>query len=142
MRKLTSPVVAELQIKQVASLLLLHKNTFEIAKELSVSFNRAKELIASPAVRAIVNEAGDAAVVVARNTLKREVAGLTDLIIEVLKEHLEQERSLEAIKIALPIIGMKELEQKGDQNTAITVVMPGGETQAIEVPNTSEPKGL
>lgn len=136
--KREAAVINELLIRQVASLVILHKTQFEISKEANLSLKRVREVLLMPETRAMIKEAGDGAIEAAKATVRLKVAKLADLVVEVLTEKLEQERSLEAVKVTLPLLGLKEQEPATSGNTSLTVVLPGvGSKKEIEVPNDS-----
>lgn len=127
-------VVDELLTRQVASLLASGYNIRQVSKELKMSYTFASQLAYSPAVREMIKSVGEAALAEVKAVVRRGVANLTDLALEVLKEQLEKERSLEAVKLTFKVVGVLDDSPERDAGvTAIQVILPGDKKSEKEV---------
>lgn len=139
-------VIDELLTRQVASLLIKpDSTTASIASDLNISYTLARKLVNSPAVRGMLKEVGEASLVEAKNRVRKGTADLVELSLEVLKESLEKDRSLEAVKLTFKTLGaLDQQEEKDGGITAINVVLPGSnakESKIVEIEHEDVGKG-
>lgn len=131
------PINEAALIPQVAALLALGKTTTAIAQDLNLGYNTVKRLSGLEDTKALVKDIGDSAMAVAKAVIKRRVGDSVDLACEVLKEHLDDERSLEAVKLVFKVAGALTDEPANQNQGAgtIQVIMPGAhaEKAAVEV---------
>lgn len=116
-------VITDTIVKQVASLAATGSNLQEIATSLSISKYYVKKVLAMDSAKALIKEIGDEATSVAKNSIRTKVGLLAKEVGRVIEERLS-ENDLEAVKVALKIIGFDAQEQ-GPQETNINVILPG-----------------
>lgn len=122
--------ISDLVIKQVSASAATGATIGQIATQLSLSKYHVKKIMAMPEFKKIVKDIGDEAVNNAKQVIRSSTSELAAEVSRVLKERLE-DNDLEAVKVALKIIGFDQQEQsKGDTN--IVVQLPGNTEQVIE----------
>lgn len=120
----------EVVTRQVAALAASGASRTVIASQLGLSLYKVKAVMASDEFKQLVTDIGDEATRTAKQQIKASVGNLATEVARVLKEQL-QENNLEAVKIALKVMGFDQAEeQKGDTN--IQVILPGQEKNVIE----------
>ena len=129
------PIQKTVLIPQIAALLVLGKSTAQIAQQLNVGFNTVKKLATLDETKALVKEAGDSAMDVAKACIKNAIRESVELANEVLLEHLREERSLDAVKLVYKVAGALSDEpvKQNQGNGNLTVVLPGGVVTQNEV---------
>lgn len=108
--------------KKVAIFKIAGLSTNAIAKQMGVPVKRAKIICESVECAHFVKQIGNAAVKDFRDTLIREVSTLVPLMVETLREHLEN-KNLQAIPHALKIMGFDK--EVTEQSSQIQVFLPG-----------------
>lgn len=121
-------VVDELLTRQMASLLLTDTPMSEIATQLNLSYTSASKLAKRADVRDMLKEAGEQSLAAAKSLVRKRASELANLAIDVLKEKLEEDRDLEAVKVTLKVLGALEPEtQTAPGATAIQVILPSSQ---------------
>lgn len=114
-------------IFDIATLTVIGKGPYEIAKQLNVDARRVKRIQEKPECKEAIKEITNSAITNAKNVVKSEVSKMVPALLETLKKHLE-EHNLNAVPHALKILGITE-DEKGPASTKIQVIIPGEPTQ-------------
>jgi hypothetical protein len=126
----------EMLQKQIAASLASGVALSAIAKELGINYNKAKRISNSEMVKRTMLEIAEEAVGVAKHQIKANTAHLVEGIMDTIKHHLNN-KNLNAVPIALKILGFEEKEQK-DQPSQFTIVLPGAEAPKDITPQYEE----
>jgi len=125
-------VVQEVVVQQVAALAVTGATRNAICKTLGVTPQFLARTYQSDEFKKQVKLIGDDAVESSKNVIRTRVANLSDKIMTALEEGLEN-GSVEAIKVALKVIGFGE-EEKVQGDTQIQVILPGqAQEKSIDV---------
>jgi hypothetical protein len=125
-------VIDELVVKQVAALSATGASPVAIAEQLGMSRYQVKKIIASGRYAEIVKDIGDEVVKGAKQVIRSKTSELAKEITRVLTERLA-DNDLEAVKVALKIIGFDNSDDKDKGDTNINVILPGqNNDQVIE----------
>lgn len=119
----TGAVINTVLAKQIAGLALIKTPQKAISEQLGLTAYQVGKIMASDEFKAALKEIGDASVAEAKQTIRAQTSKLAQEVTRVLTAKL-QEDNLEAVKIALKIIGFDE-EEKVTGDTNISVVLPG-----------------
>lgn len=123
-------IISEAIVKQVAASAATGATVGQIAASLALSKYHVKKIMATNDFKTLVRGIGDEAVNNAKQVIRANTSDMAAEVTRVLKERLE-DNDLEAVKVALKIIGFDQQEQtKGDTN--IVVQLPGQVEQVIE----------
>ncbi len=135
MSKPPETLLTEVVVKQVAALAVSGATPGEIAAKLGMTKWQVKKAMQLPAYKAYMKEVGDAALSTAKEFIRAEMGKLSKEIMRVIRTQLEEKDSLDAVKIALKVVGFDQEEQvKGD--TTLNVIMPGAnKPETKDVPN-------
>jgi hypothetical protein len=131
-------VVEESLTQQVAALAFQNIPEYKIAEELKITRYRCRKILASKEFKDIVREIGEDAVVLAKNYIKDKVAKLSPEIYETIRINLVEKRSMEAVKVALKVVGFEQEEEVKQAATMMQIILPGAALPPIEVPNEQE----
>lgn len=123
-------IINEAIIAQAAALAATGATTQQIATQLGMSKYHAKKVMSYPEFKKQVKAIGDEAVNNAKQIIRSQTSDLANEVARVLKARLE-ENDLEAVKVALKVIGFEQEEQnRGDTN--IVVQLPGSVEKHVE----------
>lgn len=129
----TKPIpLTPVLIAQAVALAASGATTHAIGKELGIPDSTVRRIQKLPEYNKELETMGSEVLVAARNRIKAEVGKLSNEIIRVLRAQLEDKDSLEAVKIALRVVGFDD-EAGPAQETNIQVVLPGQAQDTIEV---------
>ena len=123
----TGPVPKVIQdtiVKQVAALAITGAPKSAICEQLKMSDHFVRRIFKDERFKSELKAIGDEAVEVAKNTMKARVASLSDDVMHAITMQLREKYSIEAVKVALRILGFGE-EQQGSAVTNLQVVLPG-----------------
>lgn len=132
MSKPLSPV-EEQQAKALATAMIAGSTITAAANAINIPLSTAKRISKSEIYRSLVEDIGESELGPALAKAKSKLAKLVDKAIRAVESNLDKD-SLDAAKIVLKSVGLDQQEQKKDQDTNITVIMPSGnEPRTIEV---------
>ena len=136
MGKTPSVIIDETIIKQVAASAVLGSSVNQMATELGISRFQVRKVMNMPEFKAIMQDLGNDSINTAKQAIRAKTADMAAEVTRVLMEQLK-ENSLEAVKIALRIMGFDN-EERQVADTQINVVLPGSK-QEIVIPTSGEP---
>jgi transposase-like protein len=129
-------VVQEALTRQVAAVLLTGASVTDCAKQLSISPAAVRRIQASDKYKELVTETAESELAPALAKAKAQLARLSAKAVKAIEKALDEgsaRDALQAATIVLRSVGLHE-DEKQQQDTAITVIMPGATTeQVIEV---------
>ena len=115
---------------QVAALAATGATRNAIAKQLEISPFYVNRIFKSEEFQKQVRDIAEEAVGTAKNTIRFRVAELATDVLNALTYQLRDKSSIEAVKVALKVLGFGEDEQvKNDTN--IQVVLPGVKEESV-----------
>jgi hypothetical protein len=126
-------VIDELVVKQVAALSATGASPVAIAEQLGMSRYQVKKIIASGQYAEVIKDIGDEVVKGAKQVIRSKTSELAKEITRVLTERLA-ENDLEAVKVALKIIGFDNSDDKDKGETNINVILPGQSNEQVIEP--------
>lgn len=109
---------------QVATMAVGGATVTNIAKQLQMTRPQIKRILGSDECIAAMQSITREALATAKARIRIGVADLADMVVEVIKSHLEK-NNLHAIAPALKVLGIVEEEPEKAKDTNITVVLPG-----------------
>ncbi len=113
--------------RQIATRKALGTSLRDLEKEFGISRPVINRILGTDLAKAIVKEVIDSAVVGAVSAIRRELADMTELAMEALRENLK-EHNMEAVKTYFKALGIEQQEKdSGNQQQAITVILPGAQ---------------
>lgn len=134
-------VVAEALTRQVATVMLTGASVAECAKKLTISPAAVRKIVESDKYKEIVATTAEEELAPALAKAKAQLARLSTKAVKAIEETLDNgayRERIQAATIVLKAVGLHE-EERQQQDTSITVVMPGAEhPTVIEVPNEQE----
>lgn len=117
-------VIDEIILRRIAIAAATLMPATKIAEEVGLSPYQVRRLMGTPKFREVLKELSDMETGMARLAMRTEVSKLANEALRVIREQLG-ENSLEAVKIALKIMGLDAVEDKSNGPTTISVVLPG-----------------
>lgn len=136
LRSMDQTVVDEALTRQVATIMLTGASVADCAKRLSISPNAVRTITASDRYKEIVTTAAEEELAPALAKAKAQLARLSTKAVAAIERALDEgsaRDALQAATIVLKSVGLHE-EEKQQQDTSITVIMPGAaEPSIIEV---------
>lgn len=123
-------VISEAVLKQAAALAAQGATIKQIAERLGVSQFITKKMMANPDFKHWIKEIGDEALNNAKQIIRAKTSDLANEVTRVLKARLEED-DLEAVKIALKVIGFDQPQDTGKGDTTLVVNLPGVSEKAI-----------
>lgn len=129
-RKALDAVTDEVVIKQLAAASVMGATMAQMMEQTGLNKYQINKTTSTPEFKKYLKEVGDEALSQAKQIIKSNTSKLATEITRVLTEEL-QNNSLEAVKIAIKIIGFGEEENKQQQDTQIIVNLPGSTEKVI-----------
>jgi hypothetical protein len=117
-------VIDELVVKQVAALAISGASPKAIADELGITPYQARKILASDNCKQLIKTVGDEALAQAKSIIRTETSKLAVEVMRALRAKLAKD-DLDAVKVALRVLGLDQPEEKDTGNTHISVVLPG-----------------
>ena len=124
MAKVLNPVEEQVVAKSLAAAMLDGTPVTQAAKLIGIELSVARRISKSDTFKDLVSQIGNDELTPALAKAKSKLAKLTDKAIRVIEHQLDA-NNLEAAKIVLKAVGLDQQEEKKDQDTNITVIMPG-----------------
>lgn len=128
----TPVTITEMLIRRVALLTVGGANITQIAQELSIDRSVVRKILNKDECKSIVEEIEREGMATAKAIIRSQTSQLATKIIKVINDHLDN-GNLEAVKVGLKILGFNEQEQVKQNDTSITVVLPGSAVPPKEV---------
>lgn len=100
------------------------------AEELSITTFMYDKVLREEETQALIKELEHTSISAAKTQIRLSISQLADKLMSVINMQLD-EGNLEAVKIALKVIGFEQDSLKGNENTQLTVIMPGAEIPKI-----------
>lgn len=134
-------VVNEALTRQIATVMLTGASVSECARQLSLSVPAVKRITESDKYKQIVADTAEDELGPALAKAKAQLARLSTKAVKAIEKALDDgghREALQAASIVLKAVGLSE-DEKQQQDTQITVVMPGAEAPVtFEVQNNGE----
>ena len=123
----------EALIAQVVALTLQDVPEYKIAEEMKLSRYKVNKLRNSLEFKEQMKEITDSARDAAKAGFLAKIETLAPLAYKALKSNLEDGK-LDAVRVFVEVVGLKDADTGPKQDTSITVIMPGADqTKTIEV---------
>lgn len=126
--KANKDVIDEVLTRQVAAASLDGSSAMQISKNLKISYSLVRDIVASAKFKEVLEKAGEQELAPALARAKGQMARLVSKAVKAIERALDEGEHSDALKAASMVfraVGLDEQEKK-DQDTNITVVLPGG----------------
>ena len=132
--KRTAIQLSEGQLTQIVTMRFTGATTTEIAKVMGISRQSVDNILKKDKALALTKEMQDALVADAKLSAKADIARLTDKAIKALERALE-EGDISAVKLHFTALGLLEKQEEKQNDTNLTIVLPGQAPEPKEVEN-------
>jgi hypothetical protein len=122
--------IKEALLKQVVALSLENTPEYKIAEQLKMSRYAVRKMRNGDAFKAALKEIGDQAVTTAKESFKAKLDELTPLALEALRHNLK-EKKIEAVRVFVETVGLKNKEDDKPQDGVINVILPGTKQETV-----------
>lgn len=119
------------EMLEVAVLAIAGMPQTGIAKKLSISRSKVQTIQRKPEYKALFDDMVNETVGTAKGVIKHETAKLASEVMRVLITQLRDKDNLEAVKIALKVLGVDQLEEQEKGGTSINLVLPGQAVKTV-----------
>lgn len=124
-KQLPSTEITNEMIKKVAICAATGATVNAISTETGISRHLIRKIMFTPKFKEELRVTTDEVTSQAKTYLRAEISKLSHEVFRVISDQLREKNSLEAVKIALKIMGFENEEEKKQGDTNIVVKLPG-----------------